>query len=233
MEIIEPGKENQSPNVPVIAPVLKFQDENSMPTSPRTTEINLTRKLSKTATEIQNCKLVKQRWRRMSRGEGLLGAFDPNHRKSTMRGSFMKMDRSGSLLETKIDVKLANNYKLSPSARPKLVQAGEMTSDVLKMTLDDERYHHVDSKQLQLGITNEIKSRLKEMQLVPSCYKIIVHSILGQRYVTDEKSGIKSQNEIKNASRTLDMTEFDTHYSRSYKSSTMFCIVTVYMITID
>jgi hypothetical protein len=29
------------------------------------------------------------------------------------------------------------------------------------------------------------------------------------------------------------MTEFDTHYSRSYKSSTMFCIVTVYMITID
>jgi len=145
----------------------------------------------------------------------------------------MKMDRSGSLLETKIDVKLANTYKLKPSARPKLVEAGEMTSDVLKMTLDDERYHHVDSKQLQLGITNEIKSRLKEMQLVPDCYKIIVHSIVGQRYVTDEKSGIKSQNEIKNASRTLDMTEFDTHYSRSYKSSTMFCIVTVYMITID
>ena len=65
MEIIEPGKENQSPNLnrPTTPrgggsnPGIKFQDENNMPTSPQTTEINLTRKLSKTATEIQRVQI--------------------------------------------------------------------------------------------------------------------------------------------------------------------------------
>jgi len=232
MDLIEPGKENQSPptNNRTISPVLKFQLEDQ--TSPRSSFH--APKLSKAIQEAAAAKRAKQRWQRMSRGENMLGGFDPYHRKSTLRGSFMRMNRSGSLLETSpSQIRFENTFRMKPKGKPKLTQCKEMTNDVLKVTLDGEKYHHVDSKQLQLGITNEIKSRLKEMKLIPDCYKVIVHSIVGQRYVEGEKNGIKSQVEIKNSSRTLDMTEFDTHYSMNYVNSTMFCVVTVYMITID
>ena len=229
---IEPGKENQSPphqnrpSSPGKKVAVKI-DEHSL--SPRTSIGNP--KLSKAAQDAVNTKRAKQRWARLSRGEGLL---DPNyHRKSTLRGSFMKMNRSGSLLETTSQQRFENTYRLEPKSKPKLTECTKITDEVLKMTLDGEKYHHIDSKQLQLGITNEIKSRLKEMKLVPDCYKIVVHSLIGQIYVEDDKKGIQSQVEIRNASRALDMTEFDTHYSVQYMNSTMFCVVTVYLVTTD
>ena len=79
---IEPGKENQSPphqnrpSSPGKKVAVKI-DEHSL--SPRTSIGNP--KLSKAAQDVVNTKRAKQRWARLSRGEGLL---DPNyHRKCT------------------------------------------------------------------------------------------------------------------------------------------------------
>lgn len=221
---VEPGNENDQ--IRPVSPKVKITEE-----SPRGSLHEV--KLDKIAQQKANAQRAKNRWARLSRGDAL-GSMNPYQRKSTLRGSFMKMNRSGSLLaETTSQIKLENTYQMEPKTKPKLTEAKKMTREVLDASLEGEKYHHIDSKQLQLGITNEIKSRLREKRMVPDFYKIIVHTVLGQKYVCDEKKGIMSQVEVRNASRTLDMTDFDTHFSESYVNATMYCVVTVYMMTID
>ncbi|KAL8597850.1 hypothetical protein ACOMHN_061383 [Nucella lapillus] len=159
--------------------------------------------------------------RRMSRLEARASIqYGPSRRMSyASRSSISGL--SWGMGPMKPQMKLANTYRLGPTADEKFnsASAGKMMTGVLQSYLEGERYDKTLSISLSKNLAEVIKERMKD-QGFSQRYKYVCVVTLGEK--KDQGMAV--------CSRCVWNTETDNYASASYTKGNLFAVATLYAL---
>jgi Tctex-1 family. len=122
--------------------------------------------------------------------------------------------------KTNVTAPQNQEYQIKPKQREKFKpgKTKEIIRDILKEKLQTQVYHNEAVQQLTRDLAEEVKARLKEMNLPR--YKYVVQVTIGEQKGQGVRVGCKC------------FWDFDTDYvaSEVFQNDSIFCLCTVYAV---
>merc|ERR1712032_172063 len=137
---------------------------------------------------------------------------------------------SATMMKSKVVGKFENTYKMDPDdaaqwfgpdgcQKLRMKEVQDMSKQVLQNALSGENYDAIKCRQLSIGLSDDIKRRVRKMRNFPQRHRVIVNVYIGER---------KENIELRVVSRGMTL-KFDSWTDAQYETNDIFATAIIYI----